>query len=94
MVYEVIKELGEHKIGSIVSDDYGETVLKMYSTPHVKKIIEEVKPIAFVAKEETPKTINQSDLNNDGIVDKKDAVIASKVLNDVKKQDTIKKGRR
>jgi hypothetical protein len=90
MVYEVIKELGEHKIGSIVSDDYGETVLKMYSTPHVKKIIEETKPEQVIVKEET----KQSDLNKDGIVDKKDAVIASKVLNDVKKQDTIKKGRR
>jgi hypothetical protein len=87
MAYKVIKELGEHKVGSIVSNEYGETVLKMYSTPHVEKIIEEQK-----SELELPVTVVVPDINADGKVDAKDVAIVNKdIAKEVKKVEVAKK---
>ena len=55
MTYEVILPLGDIPVGSILDDEQGAAVLRAYTRPHVKKLLEIV-PIEApraIAKEES-----------------------------------------
>ena len=54
MPFKVIKPLGDHKVGDIVDDEYGATVLAMYDEPHVESVSESKRtpPIESPAEEE------------------------------------------
>jgi len=92
-MYKCIENVGKYVPGDIVPDEMAETYIKMYKKSPVKlinsEIKSELKSFIVESKEIKPeiKESNILDLNNDGIVDKKDAKIASKVFNFVKKRN-------
>ena len=77
MVKYVAKiKVGDYAVGDEIPEDVALVWINMYKVSPIK-----------IVKEETAKKVSKKvnlDLNGDGVVDKKDASIASKVMNEIR----------
>lgn len=76
-MYIALCDIDEYKKGDVVPDELGVVWKEMYAIPPVEKVEGEVKK---------HKKSDELDLNKDGVIDGKDASIASKVMHAMRKK--------